>query len=120
MARDYRKMKAWQLADQLALLVYKATERFPNSEVWRLTFQMRRSAVSAAADVVERSARNNRNEYLGRVELLHQVCRRIGIFGHQNLSGIMGEGSGRFENTSRVDFLYGKVWGLKSEIQCLN
>ena len=32
----------------------------------------------------------------------------------------MGEGSGRFENTSGVDFLDRKVWGLKSEIQCLN
>jgi hypothetical protein len=32
----------------------------------------------------------------------------------------MGEGSGRFENTSRVDFLYRKVSGLESEIQRLN
>ena len=34
MARDYTKIKAWQLADQLALLVYKATKKFPKSEVW--------------------------------------------------------------------------------------
>jgi four helix bundle protein len=64
MARDYTKIKAWQLADQLALLVYKATKKFPKSEVWGLTSQMRRSAVSVAANIVEGSARKNRSEYL--------------------------------------------------------
>jgi four helix bundle protein len=56
MARDYTKIKAWQLADQLALLVYKATKKFPKNEVWGLTSQMRRSAVSVAANIVEGSA----------------------------------------------------------------
>jgi len=64
MARDYTKIKAWQLADQLALLVYKATKKFPKSEVWGLTSQMRRCAVSVAANIVERSARKNRNELI--------------------------------------------------------
>jgi four helix bundle protein len=40
MARDYTKIKAWQLADELALLVYKATKEFPKSEIWGLTSQM--------------------------------------------------------------------------------
>jgi four helix bundle protein len=64
MARDYTKIKSWQLADQLALLVYKSTKKFPKNEVWGLTSQMRRSAVSVAANIVEGSARKNRNEYL--------------------------------------------------------
>jgi len=64
MARDYTKIKAWQLTDQLALSVYKATERFPKSEILGLTSQMRRSAVSVPANVVEGSARKNKNEYL--------------------------------------------------------
>jgi four helix bundle protein len=64
MARDYTKIKAWQLTDQLALLVYKATKEFPKSEIWGLTSQMRRAAVSVPANIVEGSARKNRNEYL--------------------------------------------------------
>ena len=64
MARDYTKIKAWQLADELALLVYKATKEFPKSEIWGLTPQMRRAAVSVPAHIEERSARRNRNEYL--------------------------------------------------------
>ncbi len=64
MGRDYTKIKAWQIADKLALLVYKATKKFPKSEIWGLTSQMRRAAVSAPANIVEGSARKNRNEYL--------------------------------------------------------
>lgn len=64
MARNYKKIKAWQLADELALLVYKATKEFPKSEIWGLTPQMRRAAVSVPANIEERSARRNRNEYL--------------------------------------------------------
>jgi four helix bundle protein len=64
MARDYTKIKAWQLADELALLVYKATKEFPKREIWGLTSQMRRAAVSVPANIVEGSARRNRNEYL--------------------------------------------------------
>jgi four helix bundle protein len=64
MARDYRKIRAWQLTDELALLVYRFTKGFPKSEIWGLTSQMRRAAVSAAANIVEGSARKNRNEYL--------------------------------------------------------
>jgi four helix bundle protein len=60
MARDYTKIKAWQLADELALLVYKATKEFPKSEIWGLTSQMRRAAVSVPANIVEGSARRNR------------------------------------------------------------
>ncbi len=64
MARDYTKIKAWQIADELALLVYKATKEFPKSETWGLTSQMRRAAVSVPANIVEGSARKGRNEYL--------------------------------------------------------
>jgi four helix bundle protein len=64
MARDYTKIKAWQLADELALLVNKATKEFPKSEIWGLTSQMRRSAVSVPGNIVEGSARKSRNEYL--------------------------------------------------------
>lgn len=64
MARDYRKIKAWQLSDKLALAIYKATMSFPRSEIWGITSQMRRSAVSVPANIVEGSARKHKNEYL--------------------------------------------------------
>lgn len=64
MARDYTKIRAWQLSNELALMVYKATKAFPKSEIWGLTSQMRRAAVSVPANIVEGSARKNQGEYI--------------------------------------------------------
>jgi four helix bundle protein len=64
MVRDYKKIKAWQLADNLALVIYKATKNFPKSELWGITSQMRRAAVSVPANIIEGSARRYKNEYL--------------------------------------------------------
>lgn len=64
MTRDYTKIKAWQLADELAIEVYKATKEFPRTEIFGLTSQMRRAAVSVPANIVEGSMRQHQNEYL--------------------------------------------------------
>ena len=64
MGRDYRKIKAWQFADRLAVDVYKATAQFPKAEVWGLVSQMRRAAVSVPANIVEGSARRGESEYV--------------------------------------------------------
>jgi len=64
MARDYRKIRAWQLADDLAIAIYRATARFPKSEMFGLTSQMRRAAVSAAANIVEGATRRHSKEYM--------------------------------------------------------
>lgn len=64
MTRDYRKIRAWQHADALAFEVYCATREFPKSEIFGLTSQIRRSAVSVAANIVEGSARQHEREYV--------------------------------------------------------
>jgi len=62
--RDHTKLKAFALADELAILIYKATSTFPRQEVFGLTSQMRRAAVSAASNIVEGCARDSQSEYL--------------------------------------------------------
>jgi hypothetical protein len=44
--RDYTKIKAWQKADELALVVYRATSAFPKHELYGLTGQIRRAALT--------------------------------------------------------------------------
>ena len=51
--KGFRKLLVWQRAHQLVLLIYKTTEAFPKSELFGLTSQMRRAAVSVPANIAE-------------------------------------------------------------------
>lgn len=50
---DYKSSDAWQACDDLAVAVYQATEEYPGHEQYGLISQMRRAAVSSAANVAE-------------------------------------------------------------------
>jgi four helix bundle protein len=54
---------AWQEAMNLVEAVYRDTERFPRREVFGLTAQIRRAAVSIPSNLAEGSARNSRKEF---------------------------------------------------------
>ena len=62
--RDYRKIEAWAAADELAVAVYEVSRGFPRDEQYGLTSQLRRAAVSVAANIAEGSARESKREYL--------------------------------------------------------
>ena len=62
--RDHTKLRAFQLADQLAVAVYRATTPFPRQEMFGLTSQLPRPSVSIASNIVEGSARFSEAEYL--------------------------------------------------------
>lgn len=62
--RDYSKIEAWRLADDFAVSIYAATRSFPREERYGLTSQLRRAATSAAANIVEGSARESKKDYL--------------------------------------------------------
>lgn len=62
--RDYTRLRAYELADNLALDVYKATASFPKHELFGLAHQMRKAAVSCASNIVEGSARHSEVDFL--------------------------------------------------------
>ena len=51
--KDFRDLKAWEKAHRLALSTYRETASFPDDEKYGLTSQMRRAAVSIAANIAE-------------------------------------------------------------------
>jgi len=61
--RDFKKLKVWQRSHQLALDVYKSTEKFPKSEQYGLMSQMRRSAVSIPSNIAEGCGKEGQAEF---------------------------------------------------------
>lgn len=49
----FEDMKVWQDAQDLAVIIYKTTEKFPAQEQYALTSQIRRSASSVSANIAE-------------------------------------------------------------------
>lgn len=56
--KSFTDLKAWQEGHKLVLDIYKITKSFPKSEVYGLTSQMRRSAVSVTSNIAEGFSRD--------------------------------------------------------------
>jgi four helix bundle protein len=56
---NFKNLKVWQKAVELAVLVYEVTKSFPTEEKFGITAQMRRSSVSTSSNIAEGSARNS-------------------------------------------------------------
>jgi four helix bundle protein len=60
----FRDLSVWQRAYELTLDLYRITKKFPKSEIYGLTSQLQRAAVSVPANIAEGYERNHRKEYL--------------------------------------------------------
>jgi four helix bundle protein len=54
MGRNFKTLKAWELADNLAVELYRITRTFPKEELYGLTSQIRRAAVSVPAVEIQK------------------------------------------------------------------
>ena len=61
---NHRKLLVWQEAINLIEVIYRETATFPREELFGLTTQMRRSAVSISSNIAEGAGRNSSGELL--------------------------------------------------------
>ncbi len=62
--RSYRELAAWQKAISLVTEIYKASQDFPKEEIFGLTSQIRRAAVSIPSNIAEGQGKLSRKEFI--------------------------------------------------------
>jgi len=58
----WKKLEVWELADELAFKIYKASKNFPKEEIYGITSQIRRAALSVPTNIVEGYSRKGDKE----------------------------------------------------------
>ena len=69
MSTDYKDLAVWQSAMQLVREIYSCTRAFPRDELFALSSQMRRAAVSVPSNIAEGKGRYSQKELL---QFLHK------------------------------------------------
>jgi four helix bundle protein len=99
MIQNYTDLTVWQKAMDLTAQVYDITKKMPKEEVYGLTSQMRRAAVSIPSNIAEGQARHSKKEFIhflkiaqgSKAELETQLllCVRIGYFADTDISDML-------------------------------
>ncbi len=113
--RKHHELRVWQEAVALVTDVYRLTAVFPKEEVFALSSQMRRAAVSVPSNIAEGAARNSDKEFLQFLGVargsLSELETQIVI------SGNLGYLKDPTVVTSSIDNLFGLIGGLMKSIQ---
>jgi four helix bundle protein len=114
-ARGFQDLIVWQKAHEFVLLIYRCSESFPKQEIYGLTSQMRRAAVSIPANIAEgfkKKTTADKARFLNIAQGSLEECRYYLILtkdlGYQDASDLMI----LLEETSRL--LEGYLSSLKN------
>lgn len=75
--RDHTKLRAFEIADNVVMEVYRVTRGFPKEELFGLTSQVRRAAMSIASNIVEGCARNSEGDYLRFLDMSYGSAKEL-------------------------------------------
>jgi len=62
--KPHKKLEVWKQSMTLVIEIYRTTEKFPSKEVYGLTNQIRRAAVSVPSNIAEGAARQTRRKFI--------------------------------------------------------
>jgi len=82
MPKEANRLRAWQLSDALVVMIYEATKTFPRTELYGLTTQMRRAAISVPANITEGAARRGQQEFLQFLYISSSSLSELGYYLH--------------------------------------
>mgnify|MGYP005870792957 CR=1 FL=1 len=76
-AKNYRDLIAWQKAMDLVEMIYQVTKVFPKEEIYALTAQIRRAAVSIPSNIAEGQGRTSNKEFQNFLSIAHGSVREV-------------------------------------------
>ena len=86
----YRDLIVWQKSMDLVILVYKQVNQFPKEEIYNLTSQLKRCAVSVPSNIAEGYGRNSSGDYVRFLQIASgslyelqtqlEICLRLEYF----------------------------------------
>jgi four helix bundle protein len=89
LAKMYENLDAWKEATNLAVRIYQITQTFPKEEIYGITSQIRRAAVSISSNIAEGAGRKSKKDFnqfvhiasgsLNEVESLLHICSRLSL-----------------------------------------
>ena len=95
MSSNYRELRVWNQGIDLTLLTYQLTRSFPREELYGLTSQMRRCAISVPSNIAEGHGRFTRGEFRnhlsnarGSLNELETQCEIAFRLGYTDLSAL--------------------------------
>ena len=98
MGQSFKDLIVWQRSIELTTDVYKLTSKFPESERFGLTNQMRRASVSIASNIAEGYGRSTKGEYVqslghargpcSELEIQIVISKNLGFGATQNLQSV--------------------------------
>ena len=97
--QHYRELKVWQVAMNLAEQCYLATKGYPKEEMFGLTSQVRRAAVSIPANIAEGQGRQHTKEFLNHLSIARGslmevethllLSQRVGLLNQTTLDSLL-------------------------------
>jgi four helix bundle protein len=74
---SFRDLRVWQAGIELVTQIYKLTQVFPREELYGLSSQLRRAAVSVPSNIAEGHARESSKEYLNHLSIVQGSLAEI-------------------------------------------
>ena len=106
MKRKHHNLKAWQEAIELVKDVYAVTASFPKEEMYGLTGQIRRAAVSVPSNIAEGAARTGSKEFLRFLSISR------GSLSELETQLIISKDLGYFQSDDKMFEKINKIFGL--------
>ena len=76
-SRNYKDLIVWQKSMELVVVVYEATKVFPKEELYGLTSQIRRAAVSIPSNIAEGQGRESKKEFFQFLSIAYGSLREV-------------------------------------------